>query len=394
MTGARTALVQDVVRASEQPELLRELVRTVGGRAVAEVLLDEVRFRATPPVNKTGVVVELVIADGDERWDFHLWAERDRPIEVVDAGTGFVGMRIEYDLTDLATELYGPVRERPAGTRGTRLFPLVAEDPGLSTMITYFMAAQQASQAVVDGCTSDRPSIGDLSARYGTPKFGSLHWFAPHYDRHFRERRGERLRILEIGIGGYRAPNAGGGSLLLWKHYFPRAHVFGLDIADKSHIDEARVTVLQGDQGDAAFLDALAREHGPFDIVIDDGSHLNGHVRTSFGALFGHVRNGGLYVIEDVWTSYWSGFGGSADPADDGGTSLGLVKSIVDAIQHQERPSDPPHEPSTVDRSVVGMHVYHNLVFVEKGRNDEGGVPGWIPRDFDSLSAAASGETV
>lgn len=388
------AFVSAVIRASGglDQELL-DVVERYGLRAVARLLVDEVIARAAPPVNETAVLVRLVLRHGDDVVTYHLRVSREAGVSLADAADGFVGMRVAYELADLARELYGPLRERAAGVRGAALFPDVSEESGFEWMGTYFLATQQATQAVLAGCGSAKPDLAELSSRYITPKFGSLHWFTPHYDQHFRPYRAEQVRVLEIGIGGYRYPGTGGGSLKMWKHFFPRGLIFGLDIEDKSHIDEPRITALRGDQGDADSLRQVAERHGPFDIVIDDGSHLNEHVRTSFHALFPHVRPGGLYVIEDMWTAYWPGFGGDVDPANSAGTSLGLLKSVIDAIQHEERPDSARREPSYVDRNVVGLHVYHNVAFIEKGRNDEGGVPPWMPRDFNTLVAASSGET-
>lgn len=100
-------------------------------------------------------------------------------------------------------------------------------------------------------------------------------------------------RVLEIGVKG-------GGSTALWKQLFPEATVVGLDIDVRPHLGGDGVVYVQGDQSDAAQLTALAEQHGPFDLVIDDGSHQSAHQAVSLRTLLSHVRPGGLYVIEDV----------------------------------------------------------------------------------------------
>lgn len=62
--------------------------------------------------------------------------------------------------------------------------------------------------------------------------------------------------------------------------------------------------VLGVDQGDRAALVELVERFGPFDLVIDDASHLLGPTRTSFEVLFPALRPGGLYVVED-WANDW-----------------------------------------------------------------------------------------
>ncbi len=100
-------------------------------------------------------------------------------------------------------------------------------------------------------------------------------------------------RVLEIGVKG-------GGSTLLWKQLFPEATVVGLDIDIRPHLGGDGVVYIQCDQSDAAKLTAVAEQHGPFDLVIDDGSHKSAHQAISLKTLLPHVRPGGWYVIEDV----------------------------------------------------------------------------------------------
>ncbi len=386
---ADISLVQDIIRAAGGHAAdLAGLTDRHAAADIAEVLIDEITSRCPAPVNDVPVLVELVISAGDERLAHHLEVVKGSPVRTAAKDDGFVAMRVDYELTELVRELFGPYRERSAGTRGTTLFPYVTDSEHLGS---HFLAAQQGTETVLAGCTSRKPDLSELASRYLTPKWGSLHWFTPHYDRHFRDYRDEPVRVLEIGVGGYKHPEWGGGSLRMWKHFFHRGEIFGLDIVDKSHFDAQRVKTIQGDQNDPDCLAAIAEEYGPFDIVIDDGSHINEHIRTSFHALFPHVRPGGLYVIEDLWTAYWPGFGGNENPKQDGATSLGLLKDLVDSVQHQELPATAGHRPSYADQHVVGMHLYHNLAFIEKGTNAEGGIPPWIPRDFETLVAVSSG---
>ncbi|MEU3906544.1 class I SAM-dependent methyltransferase [Streptomyces goshikiensis] len=396
---APNSLIREIIRAAGGHDAdLKDLAARYAPADIVRVLLDEITTRCPAPVNDVPVLVELAVRAGDQLFPTYLYVLKGGPVRLATKDEAFVAMRVEYELGELARELFGPVRENVTGVRRTTLFPYVTdaqsegeESSGAEHIGTHFLAAQQGSQTVLAGCHSHKPDLSELSSRYLTPKWGSLHWFTPHYDRHFSSYRDQQVRVLEIGIGGYKHPEWGGGSLRMWKHFFHRGEIYGLDIVDKSHFDAPRITTLRGDQSDPDYLRSIAEEHGPFDIVIDDGSHINDHIRTSFQALFPHVRPGGLYVIEDLWTAYWSGFGGNEDPKQYSGTSLGLLKSLVDSIQHEELPQAGGHRPGYVDQHVVGMHLYHNLAFIEKGTNAEGGIPPWIPRDFETLVAVSSG---
>jgi cephalosporin hydroxylase len=155
----------------------------------------------------------------------------------------------------------------------------------------------------------------------------------------------------------------------MWKAYFPKAHVVGVDVHDKSGLAEPRIDIVRADQSDADSLADVNRRFGPFDVIVDDGSHVSAHVRTTFETLFPLLAADGVYAIEDLQTSYWPEYGGAVDLGD-GTTSMALVKSLVDGLNYEEHLSTV--EPSYTDTHVVAVHCYHNLVVVQKGRNAEG----------------------
>ena len=213
--------------------------------------------------------------------------------------------------------------------------------------------------------TSD---LASLAGRHGTDKWGR-HWYARHYETHFAPRRLEPLTVIEIGVGGYEDPAKGGASLRMWKEFFPQARIFGIDVHDKSAFEEERIRIFRGSQDDPAFLDGVLADTGPPDIVIDDGSHRNDHVVASFQALFPRLREGGIYAVEDLQTSYWPSYGGSVDVAAPH-TSMAFFKNLADGLNHAEW-IRPGYEPTFLDLNVASVHFYHNMVFVYRGRNDE-----------------------
>ncbi len=204
---------------------------------------------------------------------------------------------------------------------------------------------------------------------YGTDKVGH-HTYTPHYLHHFRPFKYKKVRLLEIGVGGYRNPRYGGNSLRMWKKYFPFGRITSVDIHDKSLLQERRIRIYQGSQADRAFMEQVVAEAGPFDIIIDDGSHINAHVIESFRILFPTLKTGGIYVVEDLQTSYWDDFGGSSTELNDPNTSMGFFKGLVDGLNHAEI-LRPDHVPTYFDRHIRSMHFYHNLLFIHKGDNSE-----------------------
>jgi hypothetical protein len=209
-----------------------------------------------------------------------------------------------------------------------------------------------------------------LAAFFGTDKWGE-HWYARHYQTHFAHLRRRPLRLLEIGIGGYTDPRLGGESLRMWKAYFPNARITGLDITSKKLHDERRITTVMGSQDDEDLLRRLSAEDGPFDIVIDDGSHLNAHVIRTFTVLFPLMAENGIYVVEDTQTAYWPKYGGAAPEDAAAPTSMNFLKGLADTLNYREFVRGEHWRPHPLGQHIVAMHFYHNLVFVQKGRNDE-----------------------
>ncbi|MFI6026217.1 class I SAM-dependent methyltransferase [Amycolatopsis magusensis] len=374
-----TAFLERLIRAADDDERLREVLADASLAKTARLLVDELVFRARPPGNTQPVRVGLDVVDGNERQHLVCTVAAGRPIEVTQGTEADkVGLHVEYDVKQFARALFGR-SFGPAHTarRTAPLFGLPADAVNF-TQYELLEEVPKAVDALLAGTESGREDLGELAVRYGSDKWGGLHWFARRYEEHFRRFRGEPVRLLEIGIGGYQDPNSGGASLKMWKHYFRRGTVYGMDLFPKNGVAEPRVTTVIGDQSDPAVLSEMAERNGPFDIIVDDGSHKNDHILTTFLALFSHVRPGGFYVIEDLWTAYLPDYGGTAGTEAGPKTSIGLLKMLIDAVHHEEWTG--PGLADDVATSLTGIYVYHNIAFLEKGVNREGGIPRWVPR--------------
>jgi hypothetical protein len=136
---------------------------------------------------------------------------------------------------------------------------------------------------------------------YDTDKAEHAHYLR-NYEEYFRPLLDRDIKLLELGI--YR-----GGSLLLWRDYFQKGLIVGLDLQELKIEDETgRIRTYLGMQQDTQLLDRIGNENAPqgFDVIIDDCSHIGELTRISFWHLFdNHLKPGGLYVIEDWSTGYW-----------------------------------------------------------------------------------------
>ena len=134
---------------------------------------------------------------------------------------------------------------------------------------------------------------------------------ADNYDKYFSKIKKKKLKILEIGIGGHTMKDRGGSSLRALKRYFKNSQIYGIDLVDKSLHDRSFLKTLKGSQIDTKFLEEINTKYGPFDIIIDDGSHFVSHQKISFENLFPKLNYDGIYIIEDVGSSYIKYLGGS-----------------------------------------------------------------------------------
>ena len=113
-------------------------------------------------------------------------------------------------------------------------------------------------------------------------------------------------RMLEIGLGC--DMNYGpGASVALWASLFPEAERWEAEFNGTCVAESQRhgllqnVSVLVGDQGDRDTLVRWKRESGgTFDVIIDDGGHVNSQILISFEQLWPVLAPGGIYLIEDL----------------------------------------------------------------------------------------------
>ncbi|WP_394619045.1 class I SAM-dependent methyltransferase [Lentzea sp. JNUCC 0626] len=360
--------------AARSPEAVRDWLDAVDAVEVAAAALGEIVTRAaalTAPDRDVPVQVELTA--GTRTLPFVLVLGPDP--KVTPGSVPEADLLVRQDLGELVRSLFGP----DLSTATREVLPAEVPDPRVAGHADRAHLARAALQFTT-ACDEPLRDLAELAVRFGSDKWGE-HWYTRHYDRHFAPFKDRRVTVLELGIGGYDDPAAGGASLRMWRHYFRRGVVHGLDHFPKPGLRAPRLHTHQGDQGDAAFLRDLPT--GPLDIVIDDGSHLSQDVITSFHALFPRLRPGGLYVVEDLQTSYWPGWGGDRHDLGNPATSMGLFKSLTDGLNRREFSS----ETSTVDDTVTGIHFYHNMVFIEKGLNSERPAPAWVPRDENPFAA-------
>jgi len=146
--------------------------------------------------------------------------------------------------------------------------------------------------------------LDELGIKYGTDKSSLSHNYCNKYDKVLPFNRNETLTVMEIGVQG-------GGSIKMWEEYFYKSNIIGIDILPEcKKLETDRIKIEIGSQYDGDFLNEIGNKYGMFDMILDDGSHMNKHMIFSFEKLFPYIKSGGIYIIEDVCTSYWDYYDG------------------------------------------------------------------------------------
>jgi len=195
------------------------------------------------------------------------------------------------------------------------------------------------------------------------------------YNRHFAKFIGRNPKLLEIGVDY-------GGSLEMWNHYFDGdCGIYGLDRSGKTRSKKIEkyhpnVTVNLGDQGSIEMWDEYKKTAPKFDIIIDDGGHTMDQQITTFECMYDHMTDDGVYLTEDVHTSYWGSHGGGLKTE---GTFIEYAKGLTDKINAAhwdvnyrgkvELIADTPELDFT--KKTRGIHFYDSVVVLERGRTDD-----------------------
>ena len=184
-----------------------------------------------------------------------------------------------------------------------------------------------------------------------------MHYFEI-YDRHFKRFRGKRIVVVEFGVSH-------GGSLQMWRKYFGRkAVIYGIDIDPRcKKFEDKRTNIMIGDQEDRDFLRSIVARTGPIDVLIEDGGHMMAQQIATFEEIYPTMTEDGVFLIEDLHTSYWADYGGAyRDP----GTFIEYAKNLTDQLNahHSQQPELAVDDFTNTTKS---MHWYDSIIVFERG---------------------------
>lgn len=179
------------------------------------------------------------------------------------------------------------------------------------------------------------------------------------YDRHFRKFRNKDVHVLEIGVSH-------GGSLHMWKNYFgANAKIYGVDInpnCKNLEDEDQQIKIFIGSQEDRRFLRSLTDAIPKLDILIDDGGHTMKQQITTFEELYGHIGVNGIYLCEDLHTSYWNSFGGGYKRK---GSFIEYSKNFIDYLNAWHSKTK-KLVVTNFTRTTESLHYYDGILVIEK----------------------------
>lgn len=123
------------------------------------------------------------------------------------------------------------------------------------------------------------------------------------YENILSKYKDQEITFVEIGIEN-------GGSLFIWKKFFPKAKIIGIDLNHECKKFEKDGFIIEiGDQNSIKFWEYFFNKYNSVDVILDDGGHTNSQQINTVVCCIPHIKDGGVLITEDVMCSYLYDFG-------------------------------------------------------------------------------------
>ena len=202
--------------------------------------------------------------------------------------------------------------------------------------------------------------ISKLEGYFNSNKANAIHKWLHYFDIYdfwFKKYKNKPVVILEIGVFQ-------GGSLNMWRDYFgEEAQIYGIDINPEcKQFEEKNTKIFIGSQEDRGFLSYIKSQIPQPDIIIDDGGHTMKQQIVSFEELYGHLKDDGLYLCEDLHTSYWKEYGGGYK---DSNSFIEYSKNLIDKINAWHS-RDKKLKVDEFTKSTYSLHFYDSILIIQR----------------------------
>lgn len=208
-------------------------------------------------------------------------------------------------------------------------------------------------------------TLDEIGLKHKTDKSSMTHCYLDNYEKYFSSWRDKEFVLLELGV-------AGGASIAMWREYFPKAKVYGVDI----NPDCAGEGIFIGNATDENFMNTVLGQTGEVSILIEDSGHVGHETIKIFELFFKRIKSGGLMFVED--SSVWFNKTYSGDNQANGRTQV--YNFFSDLAYHVEvagrgccgnqdfainHPTTEPPVPQ-YSRLLKAIHIYTGLWVFER----------------------------
>lgn len=208
--------------------------------------------------------------------------------------------------------------------------------------------------------------LNNLGLKHGTDKNSNYHSYLDVYESYLNQWKDKKISLIELGVGGYDYVDRGGESLRMWREYFRRGKIIGIDIYQKEGIIRDRIEFWQGSQTDKNLLKTILRreEEAEKRFVIDDASHNNKLTVETFNIIFPQLKEGDIYFIEDVHTSYYDDkeFEGSEKPGDKN-TTMHFFSVLTHQLNGEHLKLEYQNQYA---RMIEFIHFYKEMIVIKR----------------------------
>lgn len=142
-------------------------------------------------------------------------------------------------------------------------------------------------------------------------------------------------------------------------------NILGIDIDPNCRkFEENGIHIEIGSQEDPEFWHYIKNTYPPFDILIDDGGHTMKQQIVTFNEVFPSIKDGGLYLCEDLHTSYWQNYGGGYQAGE---SFIEYTKNLID-LMNSKWMGYCFLNATELAEHIMAIHYYDSMVVLEKGK--------------------------
>jgi hypothetical protein len=210
-------------------------------------------------------------------------------------------------------------------------------------------------------------TLDEIALRHGTDKSSAHHGYTKIYEKYFEPIRDAVFVLLELGTGAYWKKDDGFQGAKTWADYFQNALIATIDIYEKTPpTSHPGIQFFQGSQDDKDFLYRVIEKTSEPSIIIDDASHINTLTIESFLHLFDKLKPGGMYIVEDIESSWWeiasdgTDFKGCSDEGDMyANTTVNWFRLLINDVNRKALPAGLYYK-------IEAIHFHKNMIVIQK----------------------------